>query len=143
MVEVISIDPGVKKSAIAFWDEDKKLIFADDLPNQEVFGLIEKMNPKRLYVETPILYPTKRKVHADVKNLLSVARSFLNMVQVNFSIAPSSWKGQVPKKIHAVRIVSVLGEDEIKAVKSIKNHNTIDAIGIGLFALRRLGRGGA
>lgn len=57
---------------------------------------------------------------------------------------PSDWKGQVPKDIMGARILSKLTAEE-KAVwnaaqfpKSLA-HNVLDAVGLGLYSLRRLG----
>lgn len=53
---------------------------------------------------------------------------------------PMQWKGNVPKPIMAKRILSVLDETELAKINRVgyKDHNTIDAIGIGLYALGRL-----
>jgi hypothetical protein len=53
-------------------------------------------------------------------------------------VRPSEWKGQVPKKIHNARVVSKLADHEQHWIKTARNnHNVIDAIGIGLWALGR------
>ena len=54
-------------------------------------------------------------------------------------VRPATWKGQVPKKIMNNRIIATLTKAEQQLVhdKVRSNHNAIDAVGIGLWALRR------
>lgn len=53
-------------------------------------------------------------------------------------VVPTTWKGSVPKKIHQKRITAVLGNEERGCLE--KNHNTMDAVGLGLWRLGRLRR---
>jgi hypothetical protein len=140
-IDLASIDPGVHKSAIALWFRGA-LVFADDMPNVTVYRLAENLKNARVIVETPVLYPTKRKQHKDVRNLLAVADKLKALSVRPFGVSPSAWKGQVPKKIHGNRIFAELRREEILAIVCIENHNTIDAVGLGLWFLGRLGRGG-
>lgn len=139
--KVLSIDPGVHKSACALFI-DGLLTFADDLPNPEAFNLIRTITDAVVVVETPVLYPTKRAKHYDVGRLLDVAKKMAKTAENGVGVSPSAWKGQVPKKIHNKRVLAALSDTEKSLVLSIDNHNTIDAIGIGLWYLGRLGRGG-
>ena len=41
--------------------------YAEDLKNNEVFPIIAGVGVARVVIETPILYPTKRKQHKDVQ----------------------------------------------------------------------------
>jgi hypothetical protein len=54
-------------------------------------------------------------------------------------VRPATWKGQVPKRIMNNRIVGTLSPAEQQLVhdKVRSNHNALDAVGIGLWALRR------
>lgn len=54
-------------------------------------------------------------------------------------VRPATWKGQVPKRIMNNRIVNTLTSAERQLVhdKVRSNHNALDAVGIGLWALRR------
>ena len=141
-VELLSIDPGVHKSAVALWNEDKWLLYAEDLKNNEVFPIIAGVGGARVVIETPVLYPTKRKQHKDVSNLLEVVNRMKATAQNVVGVSPSAWKGQVPTKIHGPRILKALKGFEVAAMTDEKNHNTIDAVGLGLWVLGRLGRGG-
>lgn len=142
LVKLITVDPGVKKSAIALWSYQDELLFADDLSNSEVTRILIKLRSVRLLVETPVLYLYQRKKHKDVGDLARVAKCFKAISKRGEGVQPSVWKGQVPKKVHGARIIEALKKEEIEKAMSIKNHNTIDAVGIGLWALGRLSRGG-
>lgn len=52
----------------------------------------------------------------------------------------SQWKASVPKSIHHTRILAQLTPDEYKRIE-IKGKESLDAIGLGLFNLKRMGRG--
>lgn len=56
---------------------------------------------------------------------------------------PSTWKGSVPKDIHQKRILAKLSPDEIEVIPKRPrakdhDHNILDAVGVGLWKLRRL-----
>jgi hypothetical protein len=56
---------------------------------------------------------------------------------------PRQWKGQVPKEIMIKRIETKLASQEVAAIVKCPpslRHNVVDAIGIGLFHLGRLGK---
>lgn len=63
-------------------------------------------------------------------------------------IPPSLWKGGVPKSIMRDRQTKLLKPSEVSLVKTVSRmegeafHNAMDALGIGLFALGRMRRGG-
>ena len=58
-------------------------------------------------------------------------------------IMPHQWKGCVPKAIHQPRILAKLTDAERALVELVHPpslvHNAVDAVGIGLFTLGRLG----
>jgi hypothetical protein len=67
---------------------------------------------------------------------------------------PHGWKGSTPKPVHHRRVLSVLTDDEkkllVKQTKSARHRGTdvpkisldmLDAIGLGLFHVKRMGRG--
>jgi hypothetical protein len=63
-------------------------------------------------------------------------------------VTPQEWKGSVPKDLMESRIRAALSTTETRVAESSGvplrlMHNTIDAIGIGLFASGRMRRGGA
>lgn len=61
-------------------------------------------------------------------------------------VVPAEWKGQVPKAVHHARILDELTLVEktgianaLASVATGKRHNTYDAIGLGLWALKSKG----
>lgn len=82
----------------------------------------------------------------DLTNLTGVVGcviGFLDPSEVK-TYVPAEWKGQVPKKIHNKRIIAALSSTEVAALDAVKcpaslKHNVVDAIGVGLFELGRMG----
>lgn len=105
-------------------------------------------------VELPYHYPHgaggRRGVSVDPNNLIKLAaRAGLAAGRSGWPvrwISPNDWKAQVPKPIHHARIASALLASEIGVViagrVSAQHPDMWDAIGLGLFAMGRLGRGG-
>lgn len=100
-----------------------------------------------LVCEMPRAYPGVRA--EDPNDLLdlagvlgAVSASFPGVVKMYF---PSDWKGQVPKKTMTDRIRGFVKPEEWGRIKDdgAKTHNTLDAVGLGLFHLGRMKRGGA
>ncbi len=65
-----------------------------------------------------------------------------------YEYAPHEWKGQVPDDILERRILGKLLTEELACLESLnlpksRRHNVTDAIGIGLFHLKRMGTGGS
>jgi hypothetical protein len=58
-----------------------------------------------------------------------------------YAFKPSQWKGSVPKRVHHPRIRALLEPHELAVIPKNAKHDTWDAIGLGLFALKRMGRG--
>jgi hypothetical protein len=158
---ILCLDPGSKKAGVALFEDNGTLMTAwlsegkdwrstaDDvmrcLPVSAVrvrSVVIEKM---QVYDHTP-------PAQANACILLSlmagrVTGLFAGSVPSNgnFEYLPKKWKGQVPKAIHQVRIKTTLSPAErqrVKLPKSKKGHHDIwDAVGIGLYHLRKERRG--
>lgn len=58
-------------------------------------------------------------------------------------VTPVEWKGSVPKEIHNRRVLAKLTEQELALLpvrpraRNPYDHNTVDAIGLGLWLLKR------
>lgn len=59
-------------------------------------------------------------------------------------LRPFTWKGNVPKPIHHARLARILGPEASVILGQPPQifHDTWDAVGLGLYALGRTGRGG-
>lgn len=105
-----------------------------------------------LLVEFPRIYPGPGK-NVDPNDLLDVAGvasavvvCVANWFDLNDAscryVMPFEWKGNIKKEIMTNRISASLTAHERGVIVSIgaKDHNTIDAVGIGLWQLGRLQR---
>lgn len=55
---------------------------------------------------------------------------------------PREWKGQTPKDVHNKRVLAELGALEVESIEPCGKtllHNVLDAVGLGLFHLKRIG----
>ena len=101
----------------------------------------------RVLIEYPRIYKSGPAAKLPGDDLLVLSASAM-AAWVNLSavlpdakiepIRPQDWKGQVPKSIMVARILSKLAPNELARVADPKNDNIVDAVGIGLHALRRL-----
>lgn len=98
-------------------------------------------------VEFPQVYPGPSKI--DVNDLLDIAgvASSVTTILSGFgykcqATLPRAWKGNIKKEIMTERIRASLTDLERGRMVSVgaKDHNTLDAIGLGLWRLGRLNR---
>jgi hypothetical protein len=147
-----TIDPGKRACGVALWD------VTGTGSTLRWCGLVEQKdgNPHKLvskiirlkknadffvyYVEDPQLYVLNRKPHDDLKSLKKVVATLEQEgARPLYRIRPVKWKGNLPKPIHHERVLRVLSAKEKKSVP--KDHNVIDAVALGLYALGKTGRG--
>ncbi len=98
-------------------------------------------------IEKPQVYQL-RKSKGDPNDLIDLAVLVGRLVQrapepdrVSLP-TPATWKGQVPKHIHASRILSKLDAYELAVFNAVRcatsaKHNVVDAIGLGLWQVNR------
>lgn len=100
----------------------------------------------RVVIEKPAWYGSDNKV--DVNDLIELA-VFVGEVKRKFhpqpvdTVLPVTWKGTVPKKIHNQRVLNALTTEERELLPKRPragdhDHNMLDAVGLGLWHLRRL-----
>lgn len=138
-----AIDPGVHKSGVALFN-DGLLMYAGwhEHAGSELLALTNDI----VRVEMPRIYPGSGQRKGDLNDLLDLAavvgywEDRLRGSQDVKRVFPATWKGQVPKKIMNARVMAKLSEREAHTIRHVgaKDHNIIDAIGIGLWALGRL-----
>lgn len=141
MGRLISIDPG-KCSGVAIFDDGA-------LTDAYVTEQIEPVDhgAAQVVCELPRIYPTG-KGKGNPNDLISVALSAGRLCALypgTQYVFPHSWKAQVDGDIMCQRILCFLSKPEatrFQVLPKSKEHNMIDAIGIGLWHLGRMGRGG-
>ena len=86
---------------------------------------------------------------ADLLRVQAVGCAVAGLVALRVSLLPPSrWKGSIPKRVHHVRIRSALSGNEREIVDraaagaGAHAKEVLDAVGLGLYALRRTSRSG-
>lgn len=148
-----SIDPGLRKCGVAVW-EDGKLVRAElvrGIKNVEGPWTWRSMaEAVRKYaghvdsvaIELPQVYRPQKIPSADLIQLTAVVGAICQELYAGFCVAylPREWKGSVPKEITELRAKSRLSATELASIRlpcASDANNVWDAIGIGLFHLKR------
>ena len=141
---MITVDPGVHACGVAIWTDRGALSWAGYIPVEELTPIWDE-HGGLLVIEMPRIYPGSGQQKGDLNDLLDLA-TVVGHAEAIFGkkstirVFPGQWKGQVPKKIMTARIQKHMTPLEHSRVEWIgaKDHNTLDAIGIGLWRLGRL-----
>lgn len=156
---LLAIDPGVHRLAYALFEHEHLihcgLLNLGDAPASMVAAIVNltrNLQAKSYVIEVPQVYQAKRQA-TDANDLIDLAQ----VVGVCVAAAigrdytasirqprPHEWKSNVPKDIQNKRDLARLDLAEIEVYKHGINgirkswqHNVIDAVGIGLWALNR------
>ena len=142
----LTIDPGTKAMGWALWDENKMTLcgLARGKTWTSAVTAMPKLKVDKLIIEDQQIYRTSR---IDAHSLLAVARVVGAAVAYydfcpHLLVKPREWKGQLTKEICNQRTLARLTEEERSLISaalcppSLK-HNVLDAIGIGLWAIRK------
>lgn len=94
----------------------------------------ETLSPYQVVVELPRVYPHERHVRPnDLIDLAAAAGACATLPGPFKFVHPHQWKGQLSKKMSNARTINALSPDEMEILgRWQKNHNVLDAIGIGL-----------
>jgi hypothetical protein len=149
---LIAIDPGENTGGAYF--VDGALVWCDLLSLFD--GSHRSVTADRLAIEVPFARPSD----FQGQSAAVVAKRMNDLFSVNISagqwirsvsaphtrrLKPHEWKGGLSKERHHPRILEALAPHELALIPKLaeyKLHNVIDAIGIGLFDLGRMSRGG-
>jgi hypothetical protein len=154
-MKTMYIDPGKHRCGVALF-VDSALEWADWVPSGDVPGLVVREAPDVVLMENPKDYARFAVAHKDLDSLRAVLASASKAAKKVGArvekVSPSEWKGNVPKPVHHNRVMQALDAREralmetFGAVGSTKyeagGHNTWDAVALGMFGTKRLGRGG-
>jgi len=156
---LFALDPGAKKMGLAcfaegvLWSartvetEDEHAAAAAALRFMELEGLhLERLYsaPFAFVCERMHKRPGRSKYDEDldrVERTRLAIRNGLPGRKWTKTYNPTQWKGNTPKHIHHRRCRQVLAPKEL-AIWDRSGHDARDAIGIGLFHLNRIKRGG-
>ena len=165
-ITLLTLDPGTEQSGIALFkngklDDVEVLRVKDTQGNKEQRASYmarkvilwaedrKALKKARIVIEYPRVYPkgAGKQSESDPDDILSlvlvVGHLWAEAHGINDNIVslvrPADWKGQVPKAVMVRRIISTLDatEQALAENKVRNNHNAMDAVGIGLHALKR------
>ena len=150
MTRTLSIDPGASTGWALFDGSD--LTFAGVLDPECAHPLAlvpDVRSVSAIVTEYPEFRPGDTKSNPnDLITLAMRAGVIEGMLRAHAPSAwwrrvrPSQWKGSVPKPIHNKRVLGALTAREMALLPNALKHDTIDAVGIGLWHVGRMGRGG-
>ena len=136
MDSITAIDPGNHMQAWALF-LNKKMI--DCVYTEDVRAI---RYGRRIVVELPQVYSQGKGDPNDLIQVAFAAGRCVGKGKFFETVLPGQWKGQVPKKIHNRRVLAKLTPEEhvvldAAEVRPSLRHNIIDAIGIGLWRVKR------
>lgn len=144
----VAIDPGLD-TGWSIWSEG--LLAACGLGDPRTSKAHRVAELSCVWIESPVIYPHSKANPNDIIRLALNAGGWEGRydvlgVPVSF-VEPSKWKGQVPKDVHHARVWAALAPAEqaivdaaVRARPASKRHNILDAVGLGLWAGKRVGR---
>jgi hypothetical protein len=150
MSTLLAIDPGESTGFAAFRHGVLSCAWPATIHAEPIRELGTIRGYDACVIERPRFYPGQSKVDANDLIVLALRAGILAQAVAATStrfVAPSDWKGQLPKNVCHVRIRAILSpleagilERDTRKLAASVAHNVLDAVGIGLFALGRFGR---
>ena len=148
MTDLVAIDPGTEQAGFARFKEGRltqAVLVREKGSTKEqrawrvACKLGELCQPEdSIILEYPQIYVRSPGDPDDLLALALVVGGVLSLQKGGELVRPRTWKGQVPKKIMVNRILKHLDDAERELCKDIKdNHNVLDAVGVGLWKLKR------
>jgi hypothetical protein len=147
MATLLTLDPGKNYVAFAKFN-DGLLVHAETVKSKklwpesalEVAKSLKAYGPVDEFVfEFPVVYPKRTRSPNDLLPLCYVNGLVTAVLepQKAEAVEPARWKGTIDPDIVIARVQGALTAGEHAVCKS-KDHNTWDAIGIGLWKLKRI-----
>jgi hypothetical protein len=145
---LVAIDPGTTNLGIALF-RDGVLVDAGYLYRPSASAIVQWVRlrtggaPTVWAREKMRKYPDRPRTHKDLDRIEKLMGRVAKLVDAQWrsNYTPRKWKANVPKHIHHKRIARFLLAEEVDVWKTC-NPDSRDAVGIGLYALQRVGRGG-
>jgi hypothetical protein len=159
---LVAIDPGEDAGVAVF--VGGRLVAARLVDGRTARGvvthadLVDVSGPAEVVVELPQAY-TGGRSRAPIHDLVTLAYRAGRLAQAaeaalrpgvrevtTETVWPAQWKGSVDKRVVNARVAALLNEAETAAVRAAaagaRAHNVLDAVGLGLWRLKRMSRGG-
>ena len=150
-MDLLCIDTGFRYAPCALFENGSlKTAFClkltdNEVPKYNLFAeklmeLLPDFKQKRAIIEYPVFRKSTQNPESIIKLSCAVGAYTSILQTAGFDVRwvkPSTWKGTVPKHIFTKRILARLSSEE-KALFNNKDHNIVDAVGIGLWSCRRL-----
>ena len=152
----VGVDTGKRQCGVSLFD-GRQLVWADlvkvpvgDYDPRDVAAQVAGAVPQRpdvVFIEKPQQYPNSPVPRESLEALSLVAGAISQAFPREADTAciyPREWKGQVPKPVMLRRIKAHLSDAEMAVVSDLGLassvvHNVWDAVGIGLWAVGRIG----
>jgi hypothetical protein len=153
---VVAIDPGNCTGVACFIDEKLVLAYASSPAGRLILPASPFELPAHAIIELPKFYgqrayddPAQATGTANslIREAVTLGRWVERLAARGIDcdeVAPSEWKGQVSKGGMNNRTLRALSDAEracIPELAASKIHNVLDAVGVGLWYLKRLGPG--
>lgn len=146
---LVTVDPGKRRCGVAVW-LDGVLVWAARVAGPPTpSGLAARVvavvtahggGGAVWVIEDQQNYPGHDGRKGDLDSLRRVVAQLCRRVESVDLVRPAKWKGNVPKTVHHARCAQVLSDAERR--RHATDVDTLDAVALGLWALRRTGRGG-
>lgn len=99
----------------------------------------DPFDSKNVVIERPTIYPRSPVPPNDIIELaITAGRIAERLGGETVWVLPRRWKGTIPKAIMGERILKALTPEEFARIPAKARHDVIDAIGLGLWYLKRL-----
>lgn len=155
---LVAVDPGKRHAGVAYFGHGLLLAASTVRVRRQArlvpevlrwVGLYTTREPSTWVVEAQQDYPGKGGRKRGLDSLrrqvdrLAAEAGAAGLVSAWVAPKPAEWKGQVPKEVHHRRLVEVLTLGERTRWRhTVGDLDARDAIGLGLWALGRVGQGG-
>jgi hypothetical protein len=166
-LRLLAVDPGIRGCGAALFEDRelvkagyvKNGVKEGDNPKAILSMALELMNwigdwwkapfyykpgEQELVIEWPQVYRAG-KLKGDPNDLLPLAGigcalgAYLELHGATVRYLPREWKGQLPKDVVQRRVIERLSLEEVANIElaGARSHNIYDAVGLGLFHLKR------
>lgn len=152
---ILCIDLGLWKLGLAYYSQEGELLEAKTIKREDspqsrrgapawvaMSELPELPQEGAVVIESMQIDRRSRRASSDLLELSAIGGAILSLANdrglTTFSYRPKVWKGNTPKDVSKARAKEALSTEELSRIAD-DNHDTWDAIALGLFHLKREG----